>query len=140
MDKCPFCDDKIRERMIQESDNARVFFSNPRLTKGHLLVTPKRHVEQPWQLTDQELKEIFTHIHQLQMRLSETLGTGCDIRQNYRPFIQQGRLKVDHLHFHLIPRTLKDELYEKSMIFETEIFKKLSNAEIKEVRAILGNA
>lgn len=137
---CPFCDEKIQERVVQESNNARVFFSNPRLTMGHLLVTPKRHVEQPWQLTAQELKEIFAHIHKLQKILSENLGTGCDIRQNYRPFMQQGRLKVDHLHFHLIPRTFKDELYQKSMIFEDEIFKELSSSEVTKVQTILRNA
>jgi len=118
----------------------RVIFSNPRLMKGHLLVTPKRHVEQPWELAEHELKEIFFHIHALQKKLAETLGTGCDIRQNYRPFIKQGRLKVDHLHFHLLPRTFQDDLYEKSMKFETDIFSDVPVAEVDAVKKSLGYA
>ena len=106
---------------------------------GHLLVTPKRHVEQPWNLTEAELKEIFSHIHELQKRITETLGTGCDIRQNYRPFMKQGRLKVDHLHFHLLPRTFQDDLYERSMKYETDIFADLVEIEIEEVKSILQN-
>lgn len=105
--------------------------------KGHLLVVPKRHVEQPWDLTSLELKEIFSHIHDLQKKLSNTLGTGCDIRQNYRPFMKQGKLKVDHLHFHLLPRTFQDDLHERSMKFETDIFTDLLDDEVNEIRKAL---
>lgn len=131
---CPFCEiNPIRNRTLQESEHVRVIFSNPRLMKGHLLVIPKRHVEQPWELTEVELKEIFSHIHGLQQKISSTLGTGCDIRQSYRPFMKQGRLKVDHLHFHLLPRTFQDDLYEKSMKYETDIFSELPPKEIEDV-------
>lgn len=137
---CPFCNiDRLKTLTLQESDNVRVVLSTPRLMKGHLLVIPKRHVEQPWDLSETELKEVFLHIHELQKCISETLGTGCDIRQNYRPFMKQGRLKVDHLHFHLLPRTFKDDLYERSMKYETDIFADLSKDEGEEVRSILQN-
>lgn len=138
MPTCPFCViDQVRNRILQESENVRVIFSNPRLTKGHLLVVPKRHVERPWELEAAELKEIFQHIHDLQKKLSETLGTGCDIRQNYRPFMKQGRLKVDHLHFHLLPRTFQDDLYERAMKYETDIFSELSDTEVEDVQKTL---
>lgn len=138
MPSCPFCEiDNLKTRTLEESDLVRVIFSNPRLMKGHLLVTPKRHIEQPWEMTTAELSAIFGHIHHLQKRLSETLGTGCDIRQHFRPFMMQGRLKVDHLHFHLLPRTFKDPLYERSMKFETELFQDLPEAEIDEVKHLL---
>jgi diadenosine tetraphosphate (Ap4A) HIT family hydrolase len=138
MTDCPFCNiDEVKTRTLQETDRVRVIFSNPRLMKGHLLVTPKRHVEQPWDLTEIELKEIFAHIHELQKQLVEALGTGCDIRQNYRPFMKQGKLKVDHLHFHLLPRTFKDDLYERSMKYEIDIFADLTENEIEEVKAVL---
>ena len=139
MTECPFCFiDSVKNRTLAETPNARVIFSNPRLVKGHLLVIPKRHVEQPWELTEVELREILGHIHRLQKKISETLGTGCDVRQNYRPFIRQGRLKVDHVHFHLLPRTFQDELYECSMKYETEMFVELPTSEINEVKILLG--
>lgn len=136
---CPFCEiDPVRNRTLQESEHARVIFSNPRLMKGHLLVIPKRHVEQPWDLEEHELKQIFSHIHDLQKRISSSLGTGCDVRQNYRPFMKQGRLKVDHLHFHLLPRTFQDDLYERSMKYETDIFSDLPINEADSVAKLLG--
>lgn len=135
---CPFCKiDPARNHTLQESEHVRVIFSNPRLMKGHLLVIPKRHVEQPWELSDIELKQIFSHIHDLQKRISSSLGTGCDIRQNYRPFMKQGRLKVDHLHFHLLPRTFQDDLYEKSMKYETDIFSDIPKGEVDSVTQLL---
>lgn len=138
MPNCPFCTiNELKTRTLRESKNVRVIFSNPRLVKGHLLVTPKRHVEQPWELNGTELKEIFAHIHELQKKLAETLGTGCDIRQHYRPFMKQGRLKIDHLHFHLLPRAFKDDLYERSMKYETGIFSDLSDEEVGEVTRVL---
>lgn len=141
MNTCPFCNiDPVRNKTLQESEHVRVIFSNPRLVKGHLLVTPKRHVEQPWELTEAEVKDIFEHIHVLQKKLSETLGTGCDIRQNYRPFMKQGRLKVDHVHFHLLPRTFQDDLYEKSMRYETDMFNDISSDEVESVKKMLGFA
>ncbi len=61
--------------------------------------------------------------------LASGLATGCDVRQNYRPFLVQGRLKVDHVHFHILPRTFQDELYEKSMRFETDMFQDMTERE-----------
>lgn len=64
---------------------------------------------------------------------------GGDLRQNYRPFMKEGVLKVDHLHFHLIPRAWEDEIYNKSQIFEKDIFKKLDVVEINEVKSKIVN-
>jgi diadenosine tetraphosphate (Ap4A) HIT family hydrolase len=48
--------------------------------------------------------------------------------------MEQGRLKVDHVHFHLLPRTFKDELYQKCQINETNVFEPLLQEEIVELR------
>ena len=136
MTLCPFCD-LANSRIIAENDYAKVIFSNPRLTKGHLLVIPKRHIEQPWSIKKSEREAIFEFIDKYQKLLAKRLGTGCDVRQNYRPFLEQGRLKVNHLHYHLIPRVFEDELYEKSQIYEKDIFVKLKESEIAETLALL---
>ena len=62
---------------------------------------------------------------------------GCDIKQNYRPFQKQTKLKVNHLHIHLQPRELFDNLYEKSQIFEKEIFSDLEDVEKERIFGIL---
>jgi hypothetical protein len=35
-----------------------------------------------------------------QKLLVERIGEGCDVRENYRPFLQQSQLKIDHVHWH----------------------------------------
>jgi diadenosine tetraphosphate (Ap4A) HIT family hydrolase len=123
MTDCPFCDlDSEKTRTIRKGKLTTVILSNPRLMPGHTLVIPNRHIEEPWQLTDEEILEIFNDIKFVQAKLLSDFATGCDVRQNYRPFIPQGRVKIDHVHFHVLPRTSEDELFQKSMRFERELF------------------
>lgn len=132
---CPFC--KPSERVLKENATAQVILSNPRKVPGHFLVIPKRHVEKPWELESQELQDIFALIFEVEQKIIGKLGDGCDIRQNYRPFMKQSQLKVDHLHFHVIPRTLDDYIYSISEKFETELFAELDDTERDAVSKLL---
>jgi diadenosine tetraphosphate (Ap4A) HIT family hydrolase len=132
---CPFC--HPLERIIKENGHAQILLSDPRKVPGHILVTPKRHIEKPWDLTESELKDIFELIFFVEQRVIGKLGDGCDIRQNYRPFIEQNKLKVDHLHFHVIPRTYHDYIYQVSEKYETDIFAELDDVERDAVTKLL---
>jgi histidine triad (HIT) family protein len=132
--ECPFCNiNKEKTRIIKQTNDVFVCFSNPSLMKGHLLVVPKRHVEKLSELTQKERKEVFNTVIEFQDKITSKISSGCDIKQNYRPFQKQSELKVHHLHIHLQPRELEDILYKKSQIFETEIFKELSEDEIRDL-------
>src|SRR5690349_10131556 len=100
LDSCPFCDaNLLKQRVLWEDDLTVTFLADPHLMPGHTLVVPKRHVEKPWELTKSELEAIFENIWKVEQQIIKTkLGTGCDIRQNYRPFMKQSRVKVDHVH------------------------------------------
>lgn len=132
---CPFC--SADDLVLKENDHAIVILSNPRKVPGHFLVLPKRHIEEPWQLTADELTDIFKLIFFIEQRILGKLGTGVDIRQNYRPFLNQSRLKVDHVHFHVYPRSDEDYLYQVSEKFETDLFADLDELERKEVAKLL---
>lgn len=132
---CPFCNH--HERILKENKTAQVLLSNPRKTPGHVLVTPKRHIEEPWQLESEEIHDIFELIFFVEQKLIGKLGDGCDIRQNYRPFMEQSRLKVNHLHFHVIPRYFKDYIYQVAEKYETDLFSDLDAAEAKDVVKLL---
>lgn len=134
---CPFCDPE--QRVLKQNTNAQVILSNPRKVPGHFLVVPKRHIEKPWELTPEELQDIFELIFFIEQRIIGKLGEGCDIRQNYRPFMKQNNLKVDHLHFHVIPRALDDYIYSVSEKYETELFAELDNVEHDEVSKLLAD-
>lgn len=133
--ECPFCN--LSERVLKENGTAQAFLSNPRKVPGHFLVSPKRHVEKPWELTNAELKDIFDLIFFVEQKLIGKLGDGVDIRQNYRPFMQQGKLKVNHVHFHVYPRYMEDYLYKVSEQFETDLFTDLDEGEQAEFAKLL---
>ncbi len=59
----------------------------------------------------------------------ENFTKGCDLRQHYRPFIKDSRVKVSHLHFHLHPRELEDNYYQSVQQFEKNLWQDLSDQE-----------
>ncbi len=132
---CPFCDPK--DRVLKENEHALMLLSNPRKMPGHFLVIPKRHVEKTWELTKDELSAIFDLIFFIEKKIIGKLGDGCDIRQNYRPFLEQSKLKVDHVHFHVYPRYYEDYLYKVSEKFEADLFTDLDESEHDEVAKLL---
>lgn len=136
--KCPFCDlENEKARTLKTGKLTSVILSNPRLMPGHILVVPKRHIEKPWELTNKEVLAIFEDIKWVEgILLASKLATGCDIRQNYRPFMKQGRIKVNHVHFHVLPRTIEDELFHASMKHETVLFKDLSDKERQSIQEL----
>lgn len=140
MNQCPFCDlanDTERDRVIRRGKLTTTFLSNPRLVPGHTLVVPNRHIEKPWELTQEELIAIFDEIKWVQGQLLDAgLADGVDTRQHYRPFIPQGRIKIDHVHFHVLPRKLDDDIYKNAMKFEFEMFEDLSDEERDRVTKI----
>ena len=127
----------MNERVLKENKTAQAFLSNPRKVPGHFLVSPKRHVEKPWELTNDELQDIFELVFFIEQKLIGKLGDGVDIRQNYRPFMQQSRVKVNHVHFHVYPRYLEDYLYKVSERFETDLFTDLDPGEEDEFAKLL---
>jgi diadenosine tetraphosphate (Ap4A) HIT family hydrolase len=131
--ECPFCKINLsRTKILKEGKSARVIFSNPRLMPYHILIVPKRHIEKISELTKEELNEIIDLIIKFEEKILSRISKGCDIRQNYRPFQQQNSLKVNHIHFHLQPRELYDELYKKCQINEVDIFKVVDLKDLDE--------
>jgi histidine triad (HIT) family protein len=129
---CPFCTiDTKRTKIINSKPYTIVILSNPRLVPGHLLVIPKRHVEKLSELIEEEKNELCNTVIEFQEKILLRVSSGCDVRQNYRPFLKEGRLKVDHLHIHLIPREFKDDIFRHIQIFENNLFKELDEKEIK---------
>jgi diadenosine tetraphosphate (Ap4A) HIT family hydrolase len=132
--ECPFCEINVdKTRILANNKFTLVIFSNPRLMPGHLLVIPKRHVEKISELSKEEQEELFSTLIKFQEKVLNKLSKGCDLRQNFRPFQKQSNLKINHLHFHIQPRELFDELYEKCQIFETNVFKELSEEELTNI-------
>lgn len=140
MTKCPFCfeADDGRARIMIRNDQAMGLLSNPRLVEGHSLVVPERHVEDPQDLTKAELLAIFEIINHISAKLLEGgLANGIDTRQHFRPFLKESRTKVNHVHFHVLPRAPQDELHMKSLQYETMMFVDLPEDERTKMESII---
>lgn len=125
---CPFCASGD-ERVLKQNELAQVVLSDPHKVPGHLLVMPKRHIEQPWELTHEELASIFDLIFFIEQKLIGKLGDGFDIRQNYRPFRPQDDMKVNHVLFHVLPRSEGDFIYQVAEQYEQDLFAGLDDME-----------
>ena len=117
--ECPFCKlDPERNPILWEGEGVVMLLSNPRLAPWHTLVVPRRHVSHLWDLSRSELEGLISIAVAFQERLIRAFSeqwesVGCDLRQNDRSFMPTDDRSVpEHLHFHLIPRTWQDALYE----------------------------
>ena len=136
---CPFCSivEENIERILRQTNHVFVVLSNPRLMEGHMLVIPKRHVEKISELIPLEQKEIFDELVNVEEKLLKNGASGCDINQHFRPFLEQSRLKINHLHFHVCPRELNDELYQVVQKHERDVFRDVSQEEISKYKTII---
>ena len=135
MKDCNFCD--LGDRVIKSNEHANLFLSNPRKVPGHFLVTPKKHVEKPWDLEPVELLHTLDLVLQTQKALAKEYSSGADVRQNYRPYMKQGRIKMDHVHYHVLPREKDDEIYTQAEKTERRLFSDLPPEEIKKFTKLI---
>lgn len=107
MKGCPFC--KIWEsggshsfKVLVVGEHCVSILDQYPVSEGHCLIIPKRHVNSIDDLTDVELKDLYTVLHQTKVLLLETyLPDGFNIGINEGEAAGQ---TVEHLHIHLIPR------------------------------------
>jgi diadenosine tetraphosphate (Ap4A) HIT family hydrolase len=102
-EKCELC---AREAVLSENELAYVRPDNHSLSRGHILVVPKRHVADFFQMTPEEqaavldlLREGQRHVH------AEHSPDGYNIGVNIGQAAGQSRM---HVHVHLIPRYVGD--------------------------------
>jgi len=136
---CPFCQiiKEKSERILLETKCSFVVLSDPKLMSGHLLVIPKKHVEKFSNLSSEELKDLIDLTIRMQEFVLKEIAPGCDVCEHYRPFIPDNKFKVSHLHVHIRPRFLDDELYKKVQIFEKDVFSKLDDEEFKKYKELI---
>ena len=100
---CHLC----REEMTVFGDeNAFVRYDNNSLSKGHVLVVPRRHVADFFEMTWSEKSSILALLDKAKAKISrEYSPDGYNIGVNIGTAAGQSRM---HVHVHLIPRYLGD--------------------------------
>ena len=130
---CIFCEiatGRASAHRIYEDDQTVAFLDLFPITRGHVLVVPKRHVVRLTDLREEEYGDLFRALAKV-CRMAERLS------QDYNVAVNQGALAgqiVFHLHFHIIPR------YNAPGPFATTPRTRIRDEEARTVLAALGDA
>ena len=136
--ECSFCDpDSYSERVIASNGLAIALLSSPRMKQGHSLVIPRRHVELPSELLAEEVNVIFRLVGPLHKRMLATIATGVDVWQKSRPQVGQNDIKMDHVHFHVLPSQPGDPLYDQALVWSRDQFTLLDATERTHMLTVL---
>jgi ATP adenylyltransferase len=100
---CKFCYQNIKERVIEEFNSVVAIKDKYPVTDGHILVIPKRHAAEYFDLSDAERRDADSLLKFLkqQMYKKDPLITGYNIGVNNAESAGQ---TIFHVHYHLIPR------------------------------------
>ena len=102
-ENCEFCSP---ESVLSQNDLAYVRPDNHSLSRGHILVIPKRHVADFFEMTAQEQLAITELLREAQRLIhAEHSPDGYNIGVNIGQAAGQSRM---HVHVHLIPRYVGD--------------------------------
>ena len=98
--KCPFC--KTDEDILFSNSLIFALFDNYPVSKGHILLITKRHFDNFFEATEDELKAIDDLLKQAKNFIDNKFNPdGYNIGVNCGEVAGQS---VMHLHIHLIPR------------------------------------
>lgn len=98
---CIFCSPPKQQLMIV-GEYAYSMKDEYPVSNGHCLVIPKRHVESIFELSDDELKDLYVVLKQTKDKLeNDYTPDGFNIGINYK---EAGGQTIPHAHIHIIPR------------------------------------
>ena len=111
MDECIFCkivNKEIKSYIIYEDNVAMAFLDINPLTKGHLLIIPKKHYERLSQIPEEEMKEFSKSVLKILKLVEEKLTKDYNILVNNGKKAGQ---EIFHAHIHIIPRYGEEKLF-----------------------------
>ena len=128
MNDCIFCKiikGDIPSKTIYENETIKVFMDVNPINDGHLLVVPKKHFTNLFDLDNDTIDEIINFVRGIYPELKEKIDCeGLTLVQNN----ELGQ-EVKHFHLHLIPRYDGDKSIEmkpnKNQGNSDDIYKKL---------------
>ncbi|MFA5163096.1 MAG: HIT family protein [Patescibacteria group bacterium] len=108
---CVFCQiisQEIPAYRVYEDEKTLAFLDNHPTSPGHTLVVPKSHYANLEEISDEDLAALISTVKKVGRLLKDKLGiAGYNVNENNDPVAGQ---VVNHLHFHVIPRTENDGL------------------------------
>jgi histidine triad (HIT) family protein len=109
MSECIFCKiikKEIPSHTIYEDDNVLAFLDINPHAKGHTVVIPKVHAETAFELSEDQIKDLFLGVKKTQEKIEQVLSPdGYNIGWNHN---KAGGQVVPHIHVHIMPRYSDD--------------------------------
>lgn len=101
--ECPFCDEKRKAGAIAMREKVFAVDDLFPVTKGHLLIIPRRHTPDFFSMTEEERDDAFGLIADLRLAIqsADPEVAGFNVGMNCGEAAGQ---TVMHAHIHLIPR------------------------------------
>jgi histidine triad (HIT) family protein len=112
MSECVFCRiirKELPANIVYEDEQVMAFLSNQPVNEGHTLVVPKRHYENIYGISEDEVAYLFRIVKRIAHAVRDAMGAeGIRIVQNNGEAAGQ---VVFHLHVHVIPMKPRDPLH-----------------------------
>lgn len=128
MKDCVFCKiisgEKQGYKIYEDSSTIAILDIAP-VNRGHALVMPKKHAENLSELSEEEVKNLFTSVQKVASSMKENLGA-----EGINYFINEGKVAgqiIFHVHCHVLPRYSDDGIN-----FHTPR-KKMSEEEMRKI-------
>ncbi|EHR79587.1 HIT family hydrolase [Thermococcus litoralis DSM 5473] len=126
---CPFCNPS-EEVLLYENENIRILIDSFPANRGHLLIVPKRHIEDWRKLKEEEKQAIMKGVELAIEKLSEALKPdGFNVGINLGEAAGQ---TVAHIHVHVIPRYKGDTNFPRGGIRKAVLDIEDENLSLKE--------
>ncbi|MDO5793893.1 MAG: HIT family protein [Turicibacter sp.] len=113
MNQCIFCkiiNKEIPGQILFENEHVLAFLDISQTTKGHTLVIPKKHAEDVFSMSEEDMCHVFSVVPRLANALKTTFNAdGMNIVNNNKPVAGQ---TVFHYHVHLIPRYSTEDSFQ----------------------------
>lgn len=133
MEECIFCkiaNKEISCYKIYEDDSVLAFLDINPVVFGHVLVVPKKHFENIFEIDDEYLKRLIIVAKRISIKMQEKLGAeGINLYQANGSLAGQ---TIFHFHLHVLPCTRGDNVDFIKWMGKT--VKELKKEEFEEIR------
>ena len=127
---CIFCkiiSGDIQAKILHETNNSISFLDAFPLTKGHVLVIPKKHHPKIQDLSNEENIDLFSLVHMMMPKIDSISGATLIAIHNGKEAGQE----IPHVHVHLVPRSSNDSAGPIHSMFTSEL--KLTESELDDI-------
>ena len=117
---CIFCkiiSRKIPTRILKETSHSVSFMDAFPLTRGHVLVIPKKHHQKIQDMAVEENTDLFSLVHLVLPKVDALTGATLVAIHNGKESGQE----IPHVHVHLVPRTMSDSAGPIHSMFKSKL-------------------